>query len=71
MLARTQTFMVEIFPGKKKERERERERERENKNPGLSRNGPLVKGCAGLRYFNSSVVCMGSKVTLSMVYAFN
>ena len=67
MLARTQTFMVEIFPGKKKERERERE----NKNPGLSRNGPLVKGCAGLRYFNSSVVCMGSKVTLSMVYAFN
>ena len=24
MLARTQTFMVEIFPGKKKEREREK-----------------------------------------------
>ena len=67
MLARTQTFMVEIFPGKKK---REREREREKK-PRLSRNGPLVKGRAGLRYFNSSVVCMGSKVTLSMVYAFN
>ena len=65
MLARTQTFMVEIFPGKKK-----REREREKK-PRLSRNGPLVKGRAGLRYFNSSVVCMGSKVTLSMVYAFN
>ena len=70
MLARTQTFMVEIFPGKKK-RERERERERERKKPRLSRNGPLVKGRAGLRYFNSSVVCMGSKVTLSMVYAFN
>ena len=65
MLARTQTFIVEIFPGKKKERERER------KKPRLSRNGPLVKGRAGLRYFNSSVVCMGSKVTLSMVYAFN
>ena len=64
MLARTQTFMVEIFPGKKKERER-------GKKPRLSRNGPLVKGRAGLRYFNSSVVCMGSKVTLSMVYAFN
>ena len=42
MLARTQTFMVEIFPGKKKERERE-------KKPRLSRNGPLVKGRAGLR----------------------
>ena len=26
MLARTQTFMVEIFPGKKKERERERKK---------------------------------------------
>ena len=65
MLARTQTFMVEIFPGKKKEREREK------KKPGMSRNGPLVKGRAGLRHFNSSVVCMGSKVTLSMVYTFN
>ena len=63
MLARTQTFMVENFPGKKK-------REREKK-PGMSRNGPLVWGRAGLRYLKSSVVCMGSKVTLSMVYAFN
>ena len=50
---------------------REKKKRERGKKPGLFRNGPVVKGRAGLRYFNSSVVCMGSKVTLSMVYAFN
>ena len=40
MLARTQTFMVEIFPGKKKEREREREREREQKPGSVQKRAP-------------------------------
>lgn len=44
VLAGTQTFMVQIFPGKKKE-----------KTPGLSRNGPLGwgRGFAILEIFSS------------------